>query len=504
MIGAIRRKFGKQAYNFVIWLTIFSLFGGIFVTGLFRKFSGVPSSTVAEVNGYEIGYREFQRRVTQEDHQISQIRQQFGKNAQMLLDAYGLSGSTEERVLKSLTTQKLLLSAADKMGIHLSPAYVSAQLKDPAKARSLLSDMVPPSFFTPSGVNYRDLLKGLARQGLSASCVEQALEERLKQQIVVNMASQSAYVPESLIRDAFNKVYRPRKLLIIKVPLAPYLKTEQAVQVKDDVLKEFYEETKNRSRRFWKPEKRSGRSWMFDMSSLPKEFVQEGEKASQQGGAALDEFVKKYKGVLSMLPMAERSQEKVSQELFKLKPGAYAVGQLEAKGANKAKGYIVELGTIEPEALLDFAAVKAKVAEEYARSQAAHKLVDDLGVLEGLDMAKRAAWVGTHKATEKTTGFIAFNKPEEFKELAKEGLPTNRLLELEEKGDRITVTTPQDGYMVELVEFGPFDENFFKEKKSDLAKSLEREETGRVTLDFIASLEKNAKIKTNKSFFNRR
>jgi hypothetical protein len=482
------------------------LLGGIFVTGLFRKFSGIPSSTVAEVNGYEIGVREFQRRVSQEDYQISQIRQQFGKNAQMLLDAYGLSGSTEDRVLKSLITQKLLVWGADKMGVALSPAYVSAQLKDPAKARSLLSDIVPPNFFTPSGINYRDLLKGLARQGLSAGCVEQAVEDRLKQQIVVALASQSAYVPEALLRDAFNKAYRARKLLFIKVPLAPYLKAEQGVQVKEEVLKGFYEETKNRSRRFWKPEKRSGRSWIFDISPLPKDFVQEGEKANQQGGAAFDEFVKKHKGVLSSLPMAERSSEKLSQELFKLKPGSRAVGQLDAKDSkdNRIKGYIVELTTIEPEGLLEFPVVKAKVAEEYAKSQAARKLVEDLGVLEGLDVAKRAAWVAEHKATEKTTGFIAFNKPEEFKEIQKEGIPTNRLLDLEEKGDRITVTTPQDGYMIELVEFGPFDENLFKEKKSDLAQSLEREETGRVTLDFIASLEKNAKIKTNKSFFNRR
>lgn len=507
MIAIIRRRFGKQAFNIVIWITLFSLAAGIFVTGIFKRFSGVSVTSVADVNGYEVTPREFQKKVAQEEYQISQIRQQFGKNANMILQAYGLLGKTEDRALKSLITQKLLLSAADSIGITLSEEYVSSKLLDSNFARQLLGDMLPPHLITGATVNYKELVKGLARQGVSPQYIEHLIEERLKEQLVVTLASAATFVPEEEVRDAFNKVYRPRKYLVAKIPLAPYLKKEQDEKVSDDVLKKFYEETKDRSSLYWRPEKRSARFWTFE--NVPQGFMVEGEKVINQKGPAFDEFVKKYKGVADVYPLTDIStlshpqkRDLVHRKMFSTALGARALEVAGAEGSKK--GYVIEVTAMEPRVLLEYGAVKDKVADTYARKQALLKLDDDLEDLKGMDSAQRTKWVQEHKGTETTTGFISLDKPEDFKELQKEGIQKHQLSELEDKGSRVAMPTAHDGYMIELLEYGPFDEKLYKEKRGELLRTLTNEDVNRTLLNFIASLEKNAKIKTNKSFFNRR
>ena len=66
-----------------------------------------------------------------------------------------------------------------------------------------------------------------------------------------------------------------------------------------------------------------------------------------------------------------------------------------------------------------------------------------------------------------------------------------------------TVVSPDAGYVIEVEALEPLNAELYKQKRTELMRSLMSKEGMRAVQGFIASLEKNAKIKTNKSFLGR-
>ena len=506
--------------------------------GLFRRFSKSGSTDVANVNGYVVGVREFQRKVGEEQRRESYMRQQFGSNAALFLEALGLGGKPEDRALKALISQKLLLGVADKVGLVLSPRYVSQKLEDPNFAIQVMGDLIPGAAVTSKGINYRDLLKLLQRQGIPASCLEEIVEERIKGQVVADLAQGAAYVPEETVKEDFNRAYQGKKLLIIKIPIESYLKRAREVKIPEqeylDALKKSYQEANQRSRRYWSPEKRTGEVWTFN--HVPEEFLPEAERALRVDKKAteIDELAKKYHGTKSPLgPTASKqdslAQDTLTRKLFELKldgdvADSRTVFVEDAKGSSMQKpdspdshakdqrGFIIQLTKIEPSTERPFEYVKADVEKDYYLSQAAQMLGQDLVHLKNLKAGERPAWIKEHGATEAITGFLAPDKRETWRDLQKaggiaEGIKSEELsplLSMSDVGEKKTILTPQAGYLVEINELEPFDSKKFEEKRPQLFNTLMGKESGRVVQGFIASLEKNATIKTNKSFFSHR
>ncbi len=512
MISTIRKNFSKQAFNIVIWITILSLGGGIFIGGLFRRFMRTGDTGVSFVDGYEISIREFQRKVGQEQRRESYMRQQFGANASAFLEALGFGGKPEDRALKALTEQKLLLACADKLGLRLSPDYVSNQLENPYFALQIMGDMIPAGAVSPQGVNYRDLLKLLQRQGVSARCLEEVVEERIKGQLVLQFAQGAAYVPIARVRDEFDRAYRAKKLSLIKVPIADYLAQAKKVSLDTAALEKFFQEANQRNHHYWSLEKRSGSVWTFD--HIPDDFLAEGEQVLVSG---FDEFVKKYQGAASPLgPVAlpEESQgapdNVLTRKLFSLKDIGERAIFVTGEGKER-RGFVVELTKVDPRAEQPLSTIRGPVEQDYYLAQAAQALANDLTTIKGLDASGRQAWINEHKALGATSFDTDFIEPDKkdspvWASLEKEGLQRQQVSQLLSLpvGQSKTVLTPQAGYVIGVKELAELDIEKFNQKKPELFNTLMRKEGEQVAQGFIASLEKNAKIKTNKSFIGRR
>lgn len=505
MIGTIRRNFSKKTLNIIVGVIFLSMSGiMVLFMNLFKRGPGV--NTIAHVNGYEITASEFNRKKAEEEHRESMIRQQFGPNAQALFEAFGMKGTARERAFDTLVQQKILLSFADTIGLTLSPEYVSERLSNPQFALQLLGDFIPPQAITEQGVNYKDLLKMLQKRGITGSCLEAIIAERLKGQLVNVVAQGAAYVPEAFVKDEFRRLYQGKKFEVTKIPLN--FKSVSAEKPTEEALKKLFDESNDRVRRYWRPEKRTGKVWTFN--TIPEDFADLAQPALIDA-AAFDEFVKKYDGKESPLGPLERGNELFARRLFSMKDGQKVAFVSSHENDPKAspeqkKGFIITLTSIVPAKERSFEESKADVEKDYRLKAAGEAMAKELQEVKLMDKQKRTDWAKAHNASQATTPFLAPDKKDEWKSLEKEGLGAQQiagLLQMERPEEKRTVLTPENGYLVELVELEPLNQKQFEEKRGDIFTRLMAQDMQKVAGGFIASLEKNAKIKSNKSLFNR-
>ncbi len=502
MIGTIRRHFSKKALNIIVGVTIISMSGITFIVSHFLQRTPAKGS-IATIDGYEVGRSEFSRRVAQEQQRESFLRQ-LTPNPEVFFKAYGLKESAEERALDALVQQKVLVSFADSMGLVLSPDYISEKLSDPQTASNLLGDFIPAQAVTQEGINYKDLLKMLQKVGVTGRCLEEIVEERLKGEFVNTIASSSAYVPQDAVRDEFDRTYRPRQFSVIKLSLDPYLKVAEAQKPTDEELKRAFEEGNKRAHRYWKPEQRTGKVWTFNHPA--EDFVARADVAIKEGGAALEEFIKKLDGAVSTIGPTERKNELLVRKLYGVKEGD-SVAFTSASGEPNSRGFIVEVTKVEPSVERTFEETKSSVEKDYQLATAAEKLSHDLDELKVMDQATLDAWVRDHQAKTLTTDFVTSDDPQKWQSLEKEGLSSQEITQLfsmDALSDKKTILNPTNGYLVQLLSWGQADDKKWTEKKAEIFDRLMDQEEARVASGFVASLEKNAKIKSNQPLFNRR
>ncbi|MEX2437622.1 MAG: SurA N-terminal domain-containing protein, partial [Candidatus Babeliales bacterium] len=112
---------GRQAFIFkiVIWVTAATMvFGGLYISQSDR------GSWVALVNGRSVSVDSFAQAVAQEQLRLTQIRQQLGKYASLLLgDAHPTQMAVER-----LVNEELLNEVADHMGITLDEKHIQREL----------------------------------------------------------------------------------------------------------------------------------------------------------------------------------------------------------------------------------------------------------------------------------------------------------------------------------------------------------------------------------------
>lgn len=137
MIGSIRRQMQKRGAKIILWLTLFSLAGGTFIT--FFKFSSrFNSNSLGVVNGEDIGFAEFRRKFGEAQHITQEVRRLYGPQADMVLALWGLDKKPEDYALDSLILEKVVQSAANSLGSQVSKEYLQAKLQDPLFVREFL------------------------------------------------------------------------------------------------------------------------------------------------------------------------------------------------------------------------------------------------------------------------------------------------------------------------------------------------------------------------------
>ncbi|MCL5875368.1 MAG: peptidyl-prolyl cis-trans isomerase, partial [Candidatus Dependentiae bacterium] len=265
MISAIRKSFGKRFTRIILWLAVISLAGLTSITGLFKRFSGMPSTTVADVGGYEISLTAFKRKAFEEERIINAYKKQFGAYAPFALQMMGMSTNPYENALQALLQEKLLLYAADKLSLSLSPEYVTRKLNDPSFALQVFGDMIPPYLYDAlGGLDTQMLLKYLQRQGMTLDQFEQALENGLRRLMVMELMAGSIYVPQATLNHLYIQDFVKRTYGIATFSLETYEKQIEKKELSLEQLKSFFESQNAQTKKYWAPETRSGSVWTFD------------------------------------------------------------------------------------------------------------------------------------------------------------------------------------------------------------------------------------------------
>lgn len=367
MITTIRKYFSTTTYKAFIWITIVSVAGLTSITGIFKRFSGFSGSDVAVINGYEVSTKEYRHRLIEEEHRLQAIKQQFGPQAEELLQSFGMSGRPEEMAMNALIQEKLLLSAADGLGVKLSPDYIKRKLQDPVFLIQALGDLVPPYLFDRTGaLNQKALAKFLQRRGMTMSDFEEALENALKNMMVLQLVAGGAYVPEAVIAERFVRDYSNKKFTILTFDLATYMpKTKEGTD----------EERHAKAR---------------------QALVQAIQEAKNKGLADITAAAPEYKARVEKTEL--------------LKPDA-------------------------------------------------------------------AAW----------------------EDLKKKGLPVERMKLLDKQGALVEEITPEKGYLIQLKELTPGNQEKFQSVRKELRKKLLAEVAQETAYAFVASLHKNATINLNQA-----
>ena len=140
MIIEIRNQLKGQGFKIVLWVTLIAM-ALLFSPALFRQQTGARTA-IAKVNSHPIEILPFERRVAQETERLSFFREQFGAQADALLQSLGLS-DPRTVALQALIQEELLNQAADALNIRISPDYIMQILQNPLSVRKELGDIVP-------------------------------------------------------------------------------------------------------------------------------------------------------------------------------------------------------------------------------------------------------------------------------------------------------------------------------------------------------------------------
>jgi len=487
MIDMLRRRMNRMVMWAILGVTFFAMVGTVYISLLFKRFSRLPVTMVAEVNGYEITQRELNRKVGEQEIRAALLRQYLG----VVMD----TSTIRKQALDTLIQQKLLFQLAAAMGIYLDPSYVAKQLDNPMLLFEVMGDYIPPQMMMqPQAFKHEDLVKVLKKQGTTAQCFEEVLGERLSGQMASSVVLGSAYVPKVMISSAYNKRFRPRTYSIVTVAAAPYHTKAQERKVDDATLRQFYVHL-NQQRRYWKPERRIGTVWNF--SNVSATFITDARTALGKGPDAFEAFVKEHNGFKTPISVSSGTRKDLlSRKLFTLGVGQYGIESEKDKN-DKIKGYVIKLEKIEPSAPEPFETVKDQVRKDYDVAETRKLLEADLAKLKEMSSSERVKWIEEHKAPTMETEMLSPQKMDEWKQLTDKGIDTNRLFMLGHEGETTTVIGPTGGYFVMLSSFGPVDEKEIEAQYQELIVPLFNEERMRIISSFIASLEKNATIKTN-------
>lgn len=499
MITFIRRHFGTKTYKAILWITVLSVIGLTSVTGLFKRFSGLPSTDIAMVDGYVIEHRQFVRKVQEEEHRLAYIRKQFGAQADLLLQQSGISGNPREMALNNLIQEKLLESTAAKMGLYLSSAYIGAMLNNPMFIMQNLGELVPPFVFDSMGINHQALAKHLQRQGLSMHDFEEAVERSLTHYLVLSLAGGATSIPNSLLREQFVRQYGSKQFDIIIFNLDRYLQEVRKVSITPEEAQKHYDAAQQR---YAIPEERRGTLWTFvpeDYAIAPelfeKTFSADAQRMILQAKGnpkAFDEFVAKKKGKKSAISGTVQ-QSPQHKKLFSIKE------KTKAFMVEQGKGYILELESIEPGKQQPLSAVKAEVINDIYRERAYKEMANDLRVAgRELKQGLSAEIAKKFNAHHEKTGMLAADAPQ-WEDLKKKDLPIQRMQYLVYEGSHFDAISKQHGYLVQLTKVRPIDEEKFASTKRELYKALYATENQQTVYGFIASLHRNAKINVNQA-----
>lgn len=223
-----------------------------------------------------------------------------------------------------------------------------------------------------------------------------------------------------------------------------------------------------------------------------QKFVAFAKEAHAQGPRTWDAFITEKKGRLKPLNAALKDNDRTIQALFGLQQGTMGFiidGQ---------HGVAIRLDSVTPEYAPALEEIKDKVTKDWYTMTARNLLqtkIDELKyaiAADGIEAAK-----GAHIENTPLLSPEASRDSKELAQLKAKGIDPDDIFELVNPGQSTTVITPEAGYVVMVNNLAPFDEIVFEGKKNAVIERMAKDKANLITKGFIASLNRNATIKSN-------
>jgi hypothetical protein len=500
MKSTVQRQLGKSTYTYVLWAILIALPGTTFLAVLSNWFFKTHRNTVAYFGDYPVSGNIYKITVRNVQNEIEDIRRRMGDYAEQILEVSGLgSQKPEDIAMQMLRSQKTIVCAADRVGLHtISPDYVARKSSDVNFTMHYLADLIPASLFRGADLNSALLKKYIERQGLSEADYTEMIQDRFKGILLMGLFPTVSYQPRVSRYVDFLKQQGIYTFETITVPLSAYIAKARKKPADEAGLREYYMAQNKASKRYWTPEKRSGTIWTFAPEDFGSPITESDERlfygehrqefgkktfeeARKEIGGRLkfDRFMKRFhtdihsmrqqmatnpkefadycerhKGTARTVKdvMLDKLDEKdeALYTLFSLAgPGSMQV----IDGKDKDKGVVVVLETITKSAVQPFEQVKAKVEQDYYTEKATEELGTILDTLAGQVGTKDFAAAVAKQvegAQQAAVGPVKAQSQEEWQKIAKQKLPADRMRNMVHVNDALVFMRDDAGILIYL------------------------------------------------------
>lgn len=335
-----RKHQSDKVTRIILWICAASFVFASSIPVLLRK-QGGSKNLVATVNGIEIGVAEYTQRVNQEQEKISYYRSMYGKQADQLMQLFGLSTNPEQSALTSLQYEKVLESVARDMDLQISSDYIASRLKDKQFAQSLGLD----SFIDALGKIDTSKLKNLLHErGMTICDFENMIEDQIQKTLLLDFAQEAAYVPEFMVRQKYIQEHVGKDYSLLLFSPDHYLAQIKQQAVSDEELKTFFDKENKTSKRYMVPEKRSGTFWSFEplnygIDVTSKEVETKYERTKKSYLVSPETITVRKVIIPASVENKQEARDQAQAKLVELKanPKTFPVKDVEVIERNKTK-----------------------------------------------------------------------------------------------------------------------------------------------------------------------
>lgn len=236
-------------------------------------------------------------------------------------------------------------------------------------------------------------------------------------------------------------------------------------------------------------QKKFNQEFIADMQKNAELFEQKNEQAAT--------FFKKKKTQEEKLDKVTKDSSRAAQALFAGTKGAYNFyldGDI---------GVVVVLNDIHKQYLPSLEAIRATVEEDFYAQRAAQMLEKTIAQARVDAQSKSLEELSTmYDAPIKVIDFVSAQDSDSLKQMTQQGTPIKEMIKIEKPHLIFALVEGRNGFLVRLDEIKPLNDQEFVAQYDTVSSKAKQATAQHVIAGFVASLHRNATIKTNESVIN--
>ncbi len=225
-------------------------------------------------------------------------------------------------------------------------------------------------------------------------------------------------------------------------------------------------------------------------------FAQEAGKVirkKDESENGFEAFAKEKKAAIKELSAMPKDGSPIAQRLFSMTKSGDKVAFIQ-----DGKGIVLELKDVLKKVLPPFSMLKNVIEADYYQVMA-YKELTSLVKKERTQALASKTLQSNDLMKVTTTEFIDPSNQDQVKKFTSKGLP-EAMLTINANNATVSFIGEKDGYVVQLNEIAPFNEELYQAQYADIIKKLYMSYKQTLIRSFIASLRKTATIEVNSTF----